>query len=283
MREGGIMTKEEEVFIKVSEEAMSIRNYNPSLSVVASQAGYIKNTYRIIRKTEYKSLLRTKLKLSRYKVDKLIQVYIDLNLISEEGEYYKFNPIQKSFIKLTLPTALYFLDNLSDYVFKVYCWFLNKYEIHLKKYYNGDNFFFSITQVIEGIGYSKTSTSWSRMMEALNTLEQLGYISYNHEKVGRPGHHGLYHELYWVKKYGKAQIKATEDLIEQYAEEITEDMVPRLVAGNKEQLKQIEQHNKLELSTEEKAQKVKEGLEKGFPMTAFLPEYVEAYKQNENE
>lgn len=60
-------------------------------------------------------------------------------------------------------------------------------------------------------------------------------------------------------------------------------MVPRLVAGNKEQLKQIEQHNKLELSTEEKAQKVKEGLEKGFPMTAFLPEYVEAYKQNENE
>lgn len=33
------MTKEEEVFIKVSEEAMSIRNYNPSLSVVASQAG----------------------------------------------------------------------------------------------------------------------------------------------------------------------------------------------------------------------------------------------------
>ncbi len=277
------MTKEEEVFIKVSEEAMSIRNYNPSLSVVASQAGYIKNTYRIIRKTEYKSLLRTKLKLSRYKVDKLIQVYIDLNLISEEGEYYKFNPIQKSFIKLTLPTALYFLDNLSDYVFKVYCWFLNKYEIHLKKYYNDDNFFFSVKQVIEGIGYSKTSTSWSRMMEALNTLEQLGYISYNHEKVGRPGHHGLYHELYWVKKYGKAQIKATEDLIEQYAEEITEDMVPRLVAGNKEQLKQIEQHNKLELSTEEKAQKVKEGLEKGFPMAAFLPEYVEAYKQNENE
>lgn len=273
------MTKEEEVFIKVSDEAMSIRNYNPSLSVVASQAGYIKNTYRIIRKTEYKSLLRTKLKLSRYKVDKLIQVYIDLNLISEEGEYYKFNPIQKSFIKLTLPTALYFLDNLSDYVFKVYCWFLNKYEIHLKKYYNSDNFFFSIKQVIEGIGYSKTSTSWSRMMEALNTLEQLGYISYNHEKVGRPGHHGLYHELYWVKKYGKAQIKATEDLIEQYAEEITEDIVPRLVAGSKEQLKQIEEHNKLELSAEEKAEKVKESLDKGVSIKAFLPDYQQAYKE----
>lgn len=273
------MTKEEEVFIRVSDEAMSIRNYNPSLSLVASQAGYIKNTYRIIRKTEYKSLLRTKLKLSRYKVDKLIQVYIDLNLISEEGEYYKFNPIQKSFIKLTLPTALYFLDNLSDYVFKVYCWFLNKYEIHLKKYYNSDNFFFSIKQVIEGIGYSKTSTSWSRMMEALNTLEQLGYISYNHEKVGRPGHHGLYHELYWVKKYGKAQIKATEDLIEQYAEEITEEIVPRLVAGNKEQLAQIEEHNKLELSAEEKAEKVKESLDKGVSIRAFLPDYQQAYKE----
>lgn len=273
------MDKEEEVFIKVSDEAMSIRNYNPSLSVMASQVGYIKNTYRIIRKTEYKSLLRTKLKLSRYKVDKLIQVYIDLNLISEEGEYYKFNPIQKSFIKLTLPTALYFLDNLSDYVFKVYCWFLNKYEIHLKRYYNSDNFFFSIKQIIEGIGYSKTSTSWSRMMEALNTLEQLGYISYNHEKVGRPGHHGLYHELYWVKKYGKAQIKATEDLIEQYAEEITEDMVPRLVAGNKKQLEQVKEHNKLELSSEEKAEKVKESLDKGVSIKAFLPDYQQAYKE----
>lgn len=272
----------EEVFIKVADEAMSIRNYNPSLSVVASQVGYIKNTYRIIKKTEYKTLLRAKLKLSKYKVDKLIQVYIDLNLITEEGEYYKFNPIQKSFIKLTLPTALYFLDNLSDYVFKVYCWFLNKYEIHLKKYYNGDNFFFSIKQIIEGIGYSKTSTSWSRMMEALNTLEQLGYISYNHEKVGRPGHHGLYHELYWVKKYGKAQIKATEDLIEHYAEEVTEDMIPRLVVNNKNQLEQLEKHNKLELTTEEKAQTVKEGLQKGFPMVAFLPDYIEAYKQNES-
>lgn len=265
----------EEVFIKVADETMSVRNYNPSLSVVASQVGYIKNTYRIIKKTEYKALLRTKLKLSRYKVDKLIQVYIDLDLITEEGEYYKFNPIQKNFIKLTLPTALYFLDNLSDYVFKVYCWFLNKYEIHLKRYYNSDNFFFSIKQIIEGIGYSKTSTSWSRMMEALNTLEQLGYISYNHNKVGRPGHHGLYHELYWVKKYGKAQIKATEDLIEHYAEEVTEDMLPRLIATDKVQLKRLEQSNKI-LTDQQKADQVKAGM-KYFSFESWDKDYQDAF------
>lgn len=85
-----------------------------------------------------------------------------------------------------------------------------------------------------------------------------------------------------MKKYGKAQVKATEDLIEHYAEEITEDMIPRLVAGNASQLKQLEEHNKLELTIEEKAQSVKEGLEKGFPLIAFLPDYVEAYKQSEN-
>lgn len=61
-----------------------------------------------------------------------------------------------------------------------------------------------------------------------------------------------------MKKYGKAQIKATEDLIEHYAEEVTEDMIPRLVATDKVQLKRIEQSNKI-LSDQEKADRVKAG------------------------
>lgn len=61
-----------------------------------------------------------------------------------------------------------------------------------------------------------------------------------------------------MKKYGKAQIKATEDLIEHYAEEVTEDMIPRLVATDKVQLKQLEQSNKI-LSDQEKADRVKAG------------------------
>lgn len=59
-------------------------------------------------------------------------------------------------------------------------------------------------------------------------------------------------------------------------------MIPRLVVNNKNQLEQLEEHNKLELTTEEKAQTVKEGLKKGFPMVAFLPDYIEAYKQIES-
>lgn len=62
-----------------------------------------------------------------------------------------------------------------------------------------------------------------------------------------------------MKKYGKAQIKATEDLIEHYAEEVTEDMLPRLIATDKTQLKQLEQSNKIELSDQEKADRVKAG------------------------
>ena len=56
-------------------------------------------------------------------------------------------------------------------------------------------------------------------------------------------------------------------------------MVPRLVAGNKKQLEQVEAHNKLELSLEEKAEKVKESLDKGVSIKAFLPDYQQAYKE----
>ena len=113
--------KEEEVFISVKEDHMIQRNYDPMISLVAAQGGYIKDTYRIIEKTEFIRLLREKLKLTKYKAKKIIEVYIDLNLISEDDKYYRFNPIQSYFIKLTLSTAIYFIDNLSDYVFKVYC------------------------------------------------------------------------------------------------------------------------------------------------------------------
>ena len=151
---------EDQVFVSIAEEAMTQKNYNPMLSIVASQTGRIEDTYRIIKKEEFFAILKQRLKLSKYKAKKLMQVYLDLNFVSEEGDYYKFNPIQKYFVKVTLQTAIYFLDNLSDYSFKIYCWLLNKYENHLRmvqKYQSVENYFFSVTQIIEAMGYSKTS------------------------------------------------------------------------------------------------------------------------------
>lgn len=112
---------EEEVFISVKDDHMTQRNYDPMLSLIASQTGYINETYRVIEKTEFIRLLRERLKLTRYKAKTIIQIYIDLGLITEDNKYYRFNPIQKYFIKITLSNAIYFIDNLSSYVFKVYC------------------------------------------------------------------------------------------------------------------------------------------------------------------
>lgn len=234
----------EEVFVDVSPDKMQIRNYDPYLTVASTQVGWgnSENNYLVVPKNEYRAFLKKKLKLSQYKCNALIKVYIDLGMIKEDKEYYYFYPARTRFISLTIPTAVYFLDNLSDFVFKVYCWLLDKYELHLKYYKNGENFFFSKIQIIEGIGYTKNTKTWAQIVNALNTLEELGFISYNHEAVGRPGKHGTYLELYWVNKYGKVQIKANKDLIKEFSNQNLDDETKlRAITWNEKELKALEQ------------------------------------------
>jgi hypothetical protein len=119
---------------------------------------------------------------------------------------------------------------------------LDKYELHLKYYKNGENYFFSKVQLLEGIGYSKNTKTWAQAINALNTLEELGFISYNHTAVGRPGKHGTYLELYWVNKYGKVQIKASEDLIKEFEGQALDDETKmRSIAWNQKELNAIKQ------------------------------------------
>ena len=234
----------EEIFVDVSPDKMQIRNYDPYLTIASTRVGWgdSDNDYLIVPKTEYRAFLKKKLKLSQYKCNALIKVYIDLGMIKEDKDYYYFYPARTRFISLTIPTAVYFLDNISDFVFKVYCWLLDKYELHLKYYKNGENFFFSKVQLLEGIGYSKNTKTWAQAINALNTLEELGFISYNHVAVGRPGKHGTYLELYWVNKYGKVQIKASEDLIKEFEGQTLDDETKlRSIAWNQKELNAIKQ------------------------------------------
>ena len=237
-----------EIFLDVSPDKMQIRNYDLNLAVASTQVGWgdSENDYMMVPKTEYKAFLKQKLKLSQYKCKTLIDVYIDLGMIKEDKDYYYFYPARTRFISLTIPTAVYFLDNLSSFVFKVYCWLLDKYELHLKYYKNGENFFFSKVQIIEGIGYTKNTKTWAQIVNALNTLEELGFISYNHEAVGRPGKHGTYLELYWVNKYGKVQVKASKDLMKEFAGTVVDDDTKvRGLTWSEQELKAIESGKRL--------------------------------------
>ena len=111
-------------------------------------------------------------------------------------------------------------------------------------------------------------------------LEKLDYIHYNHQYVGRPGKHGLYLELYKVNKYGNAQIKSAKETIKSLMEQnviIDTDMALRLlVPGTEEDIKLLMSDRvleepkepkeiKKEMSLEDKAKSVKEGMAKGFP------------------
>ena len=114
-----------EIFVDVSPDKMQIRNYDPYLTVASTQVGWgnSENNYLIVPKNEYRAFLKKKLKLSQYKCNALIKVYIDLGMVKEDKDHYYFYPAKTRFISLTIPTAVYFLDNISDFVFKVYCTF----------------------------------------------------------------------------------------------------------------------------------------------------------------
>ena len=156
---------------------------------------------------------------------------------------------------------------------------LNKYDLHLAYFKGKDNYFFNKKELLEGVGYANSAANRKRLDDALMLLEKLDYIHYNHQYVGRPGKHGLYLELYKVNKYGNAQIKSAKETIKSFMEQnitIDTDMALRLlVPGTEEDIKillsdrtleESEEQSAIEkTSLEEKAKKVKEGLDKGFP------------------
>lgn len=135
-----------------------------------------------------------------------------LGTIVEDGDNYIISKIQDNFVKLTIPTAQFCIENLSEFSMKVYCYLLNKQQIH-DKYHYKENYFFSKSELLRAVGYSRGSKTELKLEQALVLLEQLDLISYNHTLVGRPGVHGLYSELYKVNQYSNVQKKAANNFI----------------------------------------------------------------------
>lgn len=90
------------------------------------------------------------------------------------------------------------IENLDDYEFKVYCYLLNKYNMHCtyncKAKYN-----FSKSEILVNLGYSKAQSNLNKMENVLDKLENMGYIRYSKKRVGALGGHGTYFPLEWVK------------------------------------------------------------------------------------
>ena len=117
------MLTDQKVLVAVDKEKMKRRKYEPVLTAAASTMGYIDTEVqcRIVPKGEYRSFLRDRFSLTKYKIDTLIDTYKMLGLVKEEKGNYLFFPVRKNFVSLNLSTTLFFLNHLSPFCFKTYC------------------------------------------------------------------------------------------------------------------------------------------------------------------
>lgn len=258
------MVKEDYIMVDIHPNNMKEKNYNLRGMALSNFLGTVDlaTNQRVIEKQEFLGQLKQVLKLSKYKCKIIIQTFIDLNIIEEDNKYYYINPVSSNFLKLVVPTAKYCINNLSDFCFKVYCYMLNKYNMHIT-YRHFENYFFSYKELLSDIGYSNSTVNMNMLQQALTTLEELGFISYGHEAQGRPGKHGTYHELYSVNQIAPVQIKAAKTYLENKYE-VNEDIIDDLVLPD--------------------AEVAKAWLESGaYDMQSLPKGYLEAYKEKYDE
>ena len=86
------------------------------------------------------------------KIDKIINTYLMLGTIIEQDDYYVISEIKDKFVRLTVPTAQFCIENLSEFNMKIYCYLLNKQQIH-DKYRHKENYFFSVVELLRATWY----------------------------------------------------------------------------------------------------------------------------------
>ena len=136
----------------------------------------------------------------------------------------------------------------------MYCWLLQKYNLHIEYHYV-ENYFFNKKELLNSIGYSESAVNRTKLSEALDILENEGFIRYNHEYVGRPGKHGLYWELLEVKKFGETQVKSKKEEIKRLMDNnSTIDLNTALrltIPGTEKDVNWLLTHNVLEESKDD--------------------------------
>lgn len=192
---------EEEITLSMKDEYLSQKKLDYVGYAATKFVGYgdKKKAARIFDKGEFISFLREEVGMKKTKAYDCFAALEDINLIhkSDDGKYMIDKETQP-FLKLYKDTVRYFFDHYRPIHFKVYCYLLNKYNIH-QRYGFKENYFFSCAELLRAIGYNDRKFNNTKLMnEVLIDLENNHFISYNHETVGRPGKRGRYKELYWV-------------------------------------------------------------------------------------
>lgn len=205
---------EEVMLLSVKEEKMQNKEHEFLPLTWAYFSSYVDGKKRFILKTEFKKIMRQTLRKRGPKIDKIINTYLMLGTIIEQDDYYIISEIKDKFVRLTIPTAQFCIENLSEFNMKIYCYLLNKQQIH-DNYKYKENYFFSVVELLRATGYSEGSKNKLKVTQALNLLESMGLIEYNHNSVGRPGKHGTYMELYKANQYSKVQVDAANDFIKE--------------------------------------------------------------------
>lgn len=224
------MTKQEEIVLSMKEDYLSQKKVDYIGYAATKFVGYgdSDSQQRVFKKGELIDFLRTDIGMKKTKAYDCFKALQDIGLIAEgdNGEYI-VDKETAPFLKLYKDTVRYFFDHYRPIHFKVYCYLLNKYNMH-QRYRHAENYFFSCAELLRAIGYNERKYNNVKLMnEVLIDLENNHFISYNHETVGRKGSHGRYKELYWVNAIAENSIAAAEETI------VSDNVLPQVYNGQK--------------------------------------------------
>lgn len=223
--------KKEEIFLSVKNEYLADKKVDyvgyAATKFVGHGSDDKQNPQRVFTKPEFINFLRSEIGMKKTKAYDCFTALVDINLIQpqDDGEYI-VDRETAPFLKLYKDTVRYFFDHYKPIHFKVYCYLLNKYNIH-QVYKHKENYFFSCAELLRVVGYNDRKFNNIKLMnEVLIDLENNHFISYNHETVGRPGKHGKYKELYWVNYIAENSKLAFGETMNENPKELPASEIP---------------------------------------------------------
>ena len=205
-----------QAFVPMGEDKLKDKNYMVSIrAALDSYCELDDNKHRVISKKNLRSIMRKAFKLQVRKIDKVIETYLSLGIMTDNGdETYTLNYI-KPFITLDPETVKYCLTSLSELSFKVYCYLKNKYEQHQKYFGTSCYYTFHVqgkSGLLEACGYCDNGrNNRQRMNWVLETLQAVGLIEISEpfptQKAGTSEYNGWYRYLYKVNDRSHVQIR----------------------------------------------------------------------------
>lgn len=211
------MEENRKIFLSLKKEYMETKALDYLGYAVTNFIGKAdsENSIRIFSKKEFSEFIKDNVNISRYKSKACFEALLAAGIIEQVGDdSYALGKVAPPFLKLLPDTIRYFFKHYHSEHLKVYCYLLNKYNMH-EIYGWVSNYYFSIAELLRVIGYNDRNQKNNKFMyEILFELENNGFIKYNHERTSKAGCHGVYFELLYVSSYSPNSIKASKEVME---------------------------------------------------------------------